>query len=213
MRRKRKQSKLKLFRLSLTAQQEKLWDTLIFLLKVLVLSIPLYFIIIFSIRLAPLQQLDASVSSGILRAMGFAVQQDGAYLTVGTQNPFTFYLTEDCTVWKSVLFLFALIFAVPAVSLKKRLIGLGLGVPVLWMGNQARILGVVLTERVTTAQFAMFTHDYFWRVFLVFLVLGLWLAWMKPPTLNRKIYPRRMGIKSVFRRISFPRLITKKSKK
>ncbi len=213
MRRKRKQSKLKLFRLSLTAQQEKLWDTLVFLVKVLILSIPLYFIIIFSISLAPLQQLDAFVSSGILRAMGYTVQQEGAYVTVGTQNPFTFYLTEDCTAWKSVLFLFALIFAVPAVSLEKRLIGLGLGVPVLWMGNQARILGVVLTERVTSAQFAMFTHDYFWRVFLVFLVLGLWLAWMKPPTLNRKIYPRRMGIKSVFRRISFPRLITKKSKK
>jgi exosortase/archaeosortase family protein len=213
MRRKRRLSRKQLFRLSMTARQEKLFDTLIFLLKVLVLSIPLYFIIIFSISLAPLQQLDATVSSAVLRAMGYTVQQDGAYLTVGTQKPFSFYLTEDCTAWKSVLFLFALIFAVPTVSLGKRLIGLGLGIPILWLGNLARIVGVVLTERATSAQFAMFTHDYFWRVFLVLLVLGLWLAWMKPPNLNRRIYPKRIGILSSLRLKSFPRLISKKTKR
>ena len=213
MRRKRRSSGLKLARLRLTKDQQRLWDTFIFLVKVLILSIPLYLIIIFSISLAPLQQLDAFASSGILRAMGYAVQQDGAYMTVGAQNPFTFYLTEDCTAWKSVLFLFALIFAVPAVSMRKRLVGLGFGIPVLWLGNQARILGVVLAERATNVQFAMFTHDYFWRVFLVFLVLGLWLAWMKPPAINNKIYSRWMGIRSVSRKTFSPRLISKKSKK
>ena len=213
MRRKGRQSKLKLFRSGLTARQENLWDTLIFLLKVLALSVPLYFIIIFSISLAPLQQLDGAASSAVLRALGYAVQQDGAYLTVGTQNPFTFYLTEDCTAWKSVLFLFALIFAVPAVILRKRLVGLALGIPVLWLGNLARIVGVVLTERATNVQFAMFTHDYFWRGFLVLLVLGLWLAWMKPPNLSRKLYPKGVGIVSALRARSFPRLISKKTKR
>jgi len=213
MTRKRKQSKLKLFRTGLTARQEKLFDTLIFLLKVLVLSIPLYFIIIFSVSLAPLQQLDGAVSSSVLRVMGQTVLQNGAYLTVGTQNPFMFYLSEDCTAWKSILFLFALIFAVPAVSMGKRLIGLGLGAPVLWLGNQARIVGVVLTERATTVQFAMFTHDYFWRAFLVLLVLGLWLAWMKPPNLSRRIYPKGTGILSTLRLKSFPRLISRKTKR
>ena len=199
--------------LRLTRDQQRLWDTFIFLVKVIILSIPLYLIIIFSISLTPLQQLDGSVSSAILRAMGYAVQQDGTYITVGTQKPFSFYLTEDCTAWKSILFLFALIFAVPVVSLRKRLVGLGLGIPILWLGNQARILSVVLTERATNVQFAMFTHDYFWRVFLVFLVLGLWLAWMKPPSLNRKIYAKSTGIRSVSRKTFSPRLITKKSKK
>jgi len=199
--------------LRLTRDQQRFWDTFVFLVKVIILSIPLYLIIIFSINLAPLQQLDGSVSSAILRVMGYAVQQDGTYITVGAQKPFSFYLTEDCTAWKSVLFLFALVFAVTAVSLRKRLVGLGLGIPILWLGNQARILGVVLTERATNVQFAMFTHDYFWRVFLVFLVLGLWLAWMKPPSLNRKIYTKTIGIMSVSRKTFSPRLITKKSKK
>jgi len=212
MRRKSK-SRMRPAVLRLTRDQQRLWDTFIFLVKVIILSIPLYLIIIFSISLTPLQQLDGSVSSAILRAMGYAVQQDGTYITVGTQKPFSFYLTEDCTAWKSILFLFALIFAVPVVSLRKRLVGLGLGIPILWLGNQARILSVVLTERATNVQFAMFTHDYFWRVFLVFLVLGLWLAWMKPPSLNRKIYAKSTGIMSVSRKTFSPRLITKKSKK
>jgi len=212
MRRKSK-SRMRPAVLRLTRDQQRLWDTFIFLVKVIILSIPLYLIIIFSISLTPLQQLDGSVSSAILRAMGYAVQQDGTYITVGTQKPFSFYLTEDCTAWKSILFLFALIFAVPVVSLRKRLVGLGLGIPILWLGNQARILSVVLTERATNVQFAMFTHDYFWRVFLVFLVLGLWLAWMKPPSLNRKIYAKSTGIRSVSRKTFSPRLITKKSKK
>ena len=213
MRRKRRLSRLKLFRMSLTARQERLLNTLIFLSKVLVLSIPVYLIIIFSVSLSPLQQLDAAASSSILMAMGNHVSQSGGYLTVGTQDAFTFYLSEDCTAWKSVLFLFALIFAVPAVSLSKRLAGLAIGSPILWLGNQARIVGVVLTERATSVQFAMFTHDYFWRTFLVALVLGLWLAWMRPPAMSRRTYPAWTGFLSSIRLRSFPRLISKKLKR
>jgi exosortase/archaeosortase family protein len=196
-------SKLGIFRLGMTPQQEKLWETFLFLIKVLVLSIPLYMIIIFSMSLYPLQALDASVSSGILRVLGYQVLQEGAYLTVGTGNPFSFFLTEDCTAWKSFLFLFALIFAVPKVPLRGRLSGLGLGIPVLWLGNQARIVGVVLTEQATNVQFAMLTHDYFWRIFLVFLVLGVWLAWMRYPHLRHASLKRR----------SHPRLISRKTKR
>ena len=213
MRRKRRQSRMKLFRLSMTARQEKLFDTLVFLLKVLALSVPLYLIIIFSFSLTPLQALDASVSSAILRAMGYTVQQDGAHLAVQAAKTFSFYLSEDCTVWKSALFLFALIFAVPAVSMRKRLAGLGLGIPILWLGNQARIIGVVMTQQATNVQFAMFTHDYFWRVFLVGLVLGMWLAWMRPAEFHRRIYPKGMGILSSLWPKSFPRLISRKTKR
>jgi len=200
-------------RISLARDQQRLWETLLFLVKVIVLSVPLYLIIIFSISLEPLQQLDAAASSAILRAMGYTVQQDGANLAVQAAKPFSFYLSEDCTPWKSALFLFALIFAVPAVSMRKRLAGLAAGIPILWLGNQARIIGVVMTQQATDVQFAMFTHDYFWRVFLVALVLGLWLAWMRPLELHRRIYPRGMGILSSLWPKSFPRLISKKTKR
>jgi exosortase/archaeosortase family protein len=209
MRKKNRRSRLELFRLGMTARQEKLFDTLLFLVKVIVLSIPLYFIILLGVSLYPLQYLDATVSSGILRALGYAVQQEGNYITVGTASTFSFILSEDCTAWKSMLFLFALIFAVPKIELKKRLLGLGLGIPVLWMGNQARIVGVVITERATSEQFALFTHDYFWRILLVLLVLGVWLVWLKNPGFGLwKCPPTRRP--KVSRR---PRLLTRKTKR
>jgi exosortase/archaeosortase family protein len=194
----------KITRRKLTDQQKKLFETLLFLAKVLLLSIPLYLIIIFSVSLYSLQSFDAFVSSGILRTLGYSVTQEGASISIEGAKPFTFFLTEDCTAWKSFLFLFALIFAVPKVSIRKRLSGLGLGIPALWLGNQARIVGVVLTDQATDVQFAMFTHDYFWRIFLVFLVLGVWLAWMRCPYLRHSAFKRRR---------SRPKLITRKTKK
>jgi exosortase/archaeosortase family protein len=202
--RKTRLSGLGIFRLGMTPQQEKLWETFLFLAKVLILSLPLYFVILFGVSLAPLQQLDAFVSSGILRALGYPVIQDSAMVSVQGANPFSFFMSEDCTAWKSVLFLFALIFAVPKVPLRKRLYGLALGIPVLWLGNQARIVGVVITEQATSVQFAMLTHDYFWRVFLVALVLAVWFLWMKYAP-DKVTSPRKRRIR--------PKLITRKTKR
>lgn len=212
------------YQVNLTPQQQKLWYTLAFILKVIALSIPLYFVILFGISIYSLQMLDVSVSSAALKSLGYAVMNEGPKMTVGSNTPFTFYLTEDCTAWKSFLFLFALVFAVPAVSLKKRLSGLAFGIPVLWLGNQARILGVVLTERVTSAQFAMLTHDYFWRVFLVFLVLAVWLLWIKYPleSIPGRLFPRKVKVHRIPKararyrhraKTRRPKHITRKTKK
>jgi exosortase/archaeosortase family protein len=190
---------------SLTVQQQRLWETLLFLAKVLMLSLPLYLVLAFSVSMAPLQGFDAFVSSGILRAMGFAVQQEGSLVTVGNGEPFSFFLSEDCTAWKSFLFFFALVFAVPGMLLRKRLLGLAFGIPILWLGNQARIVGVVLTESVTDVNFAMLTHDYLWRTFLVVLVLMLWVLWMNPT-----------GFRSLFKKASkrrSPRLKARKARR
>ncbi|HJW97370.1 MAG TPA: archaeosortase/exosortase family protein [archaeon] len=222
MMRKRK-SRLRPAGLRLTGEQQKLWGTLVFLAKILVLSLPLYFIILFSISLSPLQQLDAAVSAGILRSMGYDVEREGAYLTVGTEKAFSFYLTEDCTAWKSFLLLFALVFAMPAIALRSRIKGLAFGLPILWLGNQARIVGVVLTERATSVQFAMLTHDYAWRVFLVAFVLGVWFLWLKNPGLEfrirwlegvkRRLLTQKPGIRRVTRARRSPRLLTRKAKR
>jgi hypothetical protein len=42
----------------------------------------------------------------------------------------------------------------------------------------------------------MFTHDYFWRIFLVFLVLGVWVLWIKYPleSISERIFPRKMRV-------------------
>ncbi|MEM5812482.1 MAG: archaeosortase/exosortase family protein [Candidatus Aenigmatarchaeota archaeon] len=116
--------KRRLMGLNLTARQQRLLETLVFLIKVLLLSLPIYLVIALGISLSPLQNFDAAISSGILRALGYVVSQEGAHITVGDTNPFSFYLTEDCTAWKSFILLFALIFAVPAFRLGSRIKGI-----------------------------------------------------------------------------------------
>jgi exosortase/archaeosortase family protein len=163
----------------LTPKQQKLWQTLLFFSRFMVLSVPLYIILMFGIDLSFLQYLVAINSYWMFKFLGFPVILNGFGLIVGTVNPFVFFITQDCTGWKSMLFFFALVFAVPKIPWKKRMLGLGLGIPLIWLGNLGRILGVVLVERVYGVETALITHDYIWRLGLIALVLLLWIVWLK----------------------------------
>jgi exosortase/archaeosortase family protein len=170
-------------KIRLSREQQKLWQTFVFLFRLLVLSIPLYLIISLGISLYPLQYSVATNSYWVLRFTGFQVVQEGATLTVGPESEvrqgFTFTISEDSTAWKSMLFFFALVFAVPAASGRKRLMGLLIGIPLVWVGNLARVWGIVMVERSYGIQAALIAHDYLWRVGLIALVLALWLVWLR----------------------------------
>lgn len=175
----------KIFRKThLTEGQRRLWGILEFLIRLLILSIPIYFVLIFAIDLSPLQHAVADHSAAVLKSLGYSVMQDGYHIIVGTvYDHFYFMINEDCTGWKSMLFLFALIFAVPRIAWKKRIIGLVVGLPIIWIGNLARVIGVVLAEQAYGVEFALALHDYGYRLGLVALVLIIWIVWLK---LSRK---------------------------
>jgi exosortase/archaeosortase family protein len=161
-------------------EAERLRETLIFLLKLLALALPLYLVVWFSVDLHFLREAAASELEWALLGMGYSVEREGAMLTVsggGPAYPFTFYIVEDCTAWKSMLFLFALIAAVPSIRWRRRLVGIVIGLPVLWFGNLLRNVSVVLLERTCGLETAMLVHDWLWRAGLMALVLAVWLAW------------------------------------
>lgn len=182
-----------LFGRRLNRRQHRLWQTLEFLARLIILSLPLYLIIGLGVSLYPLQLAAAGQSGWILDAMGYSVRQEGAYLTVSGGGPvqdFPFYVNEDCTAWKSMLFLFALILAVPATTLglghrpsqtavwRRRGLGLLVGIPVIWLGNLGRVVGVVLAERSYGVETALLIHDYWWQFGLIALVLVIWAGWL-----------------------------------
>jgi exosortase/archaeosortase family protein len=159
----------------LTTQQQKLFDTLLFLAKLLVFAIPLYIIMAFEGLLSPLQGLVTQNVRFMLQAMGFSVSGEG-FLVIA--NAIIFFVSEDCTGWKSMLFLAALIFSVPKVKMEKRLAGLALGLPAVYVGNLLRILLVVFAWHNYGLAFAMMIHTYFWQAGLIALVLALWVSWL-----------------------------------
>ncbi|MBU0530599.1 MAG: exosortase/archaeosortase family protein [Candidatus Aenigmatarchaeota archaeon] len=165
-----------------TQRNKQLHKTMIFFWRLVLLSIPLYIVLTLAINLGFMQNIVATQSLWMFSLTGFTVAQDGPALTVGLENeaqqPFSFAISEDSTGWKSMLFMFALIFAVPDVHNKKRLLGL-LFIPVVWAGNLLRIWAIVMIERSYGFQAAMVAHDYLWRIGLLVLVIGLWLIWLK----------------------------------
>ncbi len=159
----------------LTPRQVRLWDVLEFLLRVCILSIPLYLVIWLGVDLYPLQLAAASQSAWLLQAMGYHAALDGTGLTV---NGFGFFIIPDCTGWKSMTFLAALVFATPGISIRKRIAGVALGVAVVWLGNIARIAGVVVAQGAWGTDAALAIHDWLFQLGLACLVLGIWTIWL-----------------------------------
>ncbi|MEM5872102.1 MAG: archaeosortase/exosortase family protein [Candidatus Aenigmatarchaeota archaeon] len=150
-------------------------DTLIFLIKLLVFAIPLYIIMAFPFLVLPLQEIVKLNVIFLLQILGFSVLSEDFLIKV---DDITFIISEDCTGWKSMLFMFALIFAVPKVKLKKRLMGLLFCVPVIYLGNLARIFLVIFVWKFYGFETAMMIHNYFWQAGLILLTLSLWLLWL-----------------------------------
>lgn len=161
--------------IKLDSRQRKLFETFLFLVKLIVFAIPLYFVLIFNEILLPLQGVVSHNVYHILKSLGFEVVRSGFLLRA---DGFAFLISEDCTGWKSMLFLAALIFAVPRVLIKKRLLGLLVGVPVIYIGNLLRILVMVFIWKAYGYEFANIIHDYFWQLGLISLVLIMWISWL-----------------------------------
>ena len=168
----------------MTGDQKRLWKVLVFLLRMMVLAIPLYLVLLLSVDMAPLQEAVAGQSASVLGWMGYEVRLGGYHVSVGTPpDDFYFIINADCTGWKSMLLYFALLFAVPGIGMKKRIAGLLLGIPAIWAGNIARVVGVVLAERSLGIEAALNLHDFAYRIGLVMLVIALWSLWLR---LSRK---------------------------
>jgi exosortase/archaeosortase family protein len=178
-------------RRKLTPQQERLWRLLEFMIRVNLLALPLYAILWIGIDFYPIQLVVATQAGLILQAMGYQVIQDGIGLLVG--GSFQFFIIPDCTGWKSMLFLFALIFAVPRIATRKRVIGLLIGLPIMWLGNTGRVIAVVAAQAAWGTELAMVLHDWLFQLGLVGLVLGAWIVWLNWAK-------GRSSIKSIFLR-------------
>ncbi len=163
----------------LTKEQERLWRTLQFIIRFTIFSIPLYLVIWLNVGMMPLQSLVADNTFFMIDAFGYDVSRDGLLMSVGEDQPFRFLIGEDCTGWKSMLAFAALVIATLGVTLKKRAIGIAIGIPLIYLGNMARIIIVVMAESAYGYDAAIFIHDWLWQAGLIALVLVLWLGWLR----------------------------------
>ena len=89
---------------------------------------------------------------------------------------FAVKIIEECTGIYEVLIFVAAVLAFPTTIVKK-LIGLGMGVPLLYAFNVVRIAVLILVGRYLPEWFD-FMHLYFWQATLILMITSVWLLWI-----------------------------------
>ncbi len=108
----------------------------------------------------------------------FDLFSDGVTLTdkIVVFQGFAVKIIEECTGIYEVLIFVAAVLAFPTTIVKK-LIGLGMGVPLLYAFNVVRIAVLILVGRYLPEWFD-FMHLYFWQATLILMITSVWLLWI-----------------------------------
>ena len=89
---------------------------------------------------------------------------------------FSVKIIEECTGIYEVLIFISAVMAFPT-SLRKKLIGLSFGIPVMYLFNVLRIIALILVGRYWYNAFD-FMHLYFWQVTLILMITSVWVFWI-----------------------------------
>ena len=163
-----------------TPFQKKLLKVFVFLVKFAALSLPLHFLLWANFDATQVQVFVADTVKKLLVSSGITVSQDGTILSMATKTgPLTVEIIKDCVGWKSVLALFGLIFATPDILMKKRLLGIAAGAPIIFIGNILRIYATIFVTVKGGLEFWDVMHTYLWQEGLIILVIVTWYIWFK----------------------------------
>lgn len=149
-----------------------------FLVKFNLLAIPMYLILYFNISFYPLQRFLSLMLEKTLNAMGHVAVSDGDILLIeGFPSPVN--ISWDCTGWKSMWALTALVLATPRQNQRGKAKFLSLSLPLLFLLNFVRILTTILLSFKFGFQYLDIIHTFIWREGLIMAVIAAWYLWLK----------------------------------
>jgi archaeosortase B (VPXXXP-CTERM-specific) len=128
----------------------------------------------FNPQLTWLMVVTADLTGFFLRVFGLAVRVSGR--TVSMSN-FGIEVVGECTGLYEMLIFLAAMIAYPA-NWKKKLIGVGLGIPFLYVINIIRMIFITLVANWSPKTFK-FLHLYFWQVAMILIILSVWVLWIE----------------------------------
>lgn len=166
-------------------ERQKLLGIEIFLLKMILLAIPLFAIAEFgmpllSVLLQPVQNFLAWATYSLLAAAGFQVAWNGVYIVMlSGAELFTVEISADCTAWKSLYALAALVVATPISNLAGKAKFLAVWMPVVFVVNFARIASTVMIGLLFGFRYLEVVHTVLWREGLIALIIIIWYLWFR----------------------------------
>jgi archaeosortase B (VPXXXP-CTERM-specific) len=91
-------------------------------------------------------------------------------------NGFSVEIIDECTGLFEMLIYVAAVLAYSA-SIKKKLLGIALGVPAIFIFNIVRI-AVLLIAGASSLRLFDFMHLYFWQATLIIMIATAWVGWL-----------------------------------
>jgi len=128
----------------------------------------------FNPQLTWLMVVTADLTGLVLKLFGMTVNISGRVVSL---NNFSMEVVGECTGLYEMLIFLAAMIAYPA-SYKKKLIGAGLGLPLLYIINVIRMVFIALIGNWSPKSFD-FMHIYFWQVAMILIIVSVWVLWIE----------------------------------
>ena len=160
--------------------QKKLWNVLVFLVRFLVLAIPLHVLLWLNFDAHPLQVVTVNSVAFLLSIAGVTYEIVDVFLLVDCGSfVWTIEIIKDCVGWKSFMAVFGLMFAVRKVAFSRRMIGVLAALPLIYVGNAFRIFTSIYLSIVYGYEWFDFIHNVLWQGGLIALVIAIWWVWLE----------------------------------
>jgi len=128
----------------------------------------------FNPQLTWLMVVTADVTGLFLKLFGMSVNVSGRVVNLSN---FSMEVIGECTGLYEMLIFLAAMIAYPA-NYKKKLIGAGLGIPLLYVINIIRMIFIAIIGNWSPKTFD-FMHLYFWQVAMILIIVSVWLLWIE----------------------------------
>lgn len=157
------------------------WLILRFLLVFSLFAVPLYLVLYSPLSFIPLQEQVASQVAKLLSFSGISAFNDSNLVVFKTKTGslLKVVIVRECVGWMSFLAFTGLIFATPNISKKYRLLGLLIGVPVIWIVNLIRLFTTFYITHLRGLNSFEMVHTFFWRLSLILFIFVLWVLWFR----------------------------------
>ena len=160
--------------------KKKYLSILKFLILLNVLMIPFYLISHSKLEIDCWTKFVAFLTDKCLRFLKIDVERNGNILNINTGTSlWVIEISWDSSGWKSLCFCSALIIATPLVSLKRKIKGLIIILPLLFFLNYFRILSTILLGINYGKQTFDFLHLFLWRALNIIVVPLIWFLWFR----------------------------------
>ncbi|MEK6902702.1 MAG: exosortase/archaeosortase family protein [archaeon] len=176
-------------RLKVVSRSDALHEGIRFLATFLIVAAALLFL--FTPMESWLQQLEAGQTQSLLHALGVP--------TSPAQNPTQFWMNGKlieisplCSGLLEMILLASAIIVTPSASVRKKVVGLVIGIFILYVFNLFRMGVTLLQLEHASFSFAEITHDILFRVILIVGFALLYAVWLNFSSMKKKFVLRGM---------------------